>query len=73
MGKKLDDDTLTYEKVQHIIDKQLAHIEELHNKERIPGMEPIKDPTDVTVEKKVWYKVFWKKIKERVELFTHKR
>lgn len=68
MGKKLDEDTLTYEKVQSMIDKQLAHIEELENgkADRRKGSKVI--PLDAQTNKKTRLKSIWLRIKNIIHL-----
>lgn len=61
MGDKLDEDTLTYEKVQCIIDEQLAHIEELEEKEEATET---KNPVPAQAVPKSRVKSFFNSIKK---------
>ena len=73
MGEKHDEDPLTYEKVQQIIDMQLAHIEELQAKEDIKEIEKKISPVDVHLESKSWLVLLWRRIKRLLKLFCKRR
>ena len=63
MGNNLDKETLTYEKLQDIIDTQLAHIEEIQTTEE--NKDETKLPNSSIIRPKNQFKLssYWEKLK----------
>ena len=74
MGEKHDEDPLTYEKLQHMIDEQLAHIDELQTENEDIELEHIISPVDDQLNKRSRLLAFCKRFKRYlISLFKHKR
>ena len=73
MGVKHDEDPLTYEKLQRIIDEQLAHIDELQSNKEDLEMDNIIGSVDDHLNKGSRLVNLWQRFKKYlISIFKHK-